>query len=203
MKPVLFALLALPAFAQTAAPKQPPSIDWGMDPADSKPPVPAGLEPWDPIDTKFPGRPLLPDPPTAAPSIFFGAAVSAQPQSSPKPQGSVFLAVSMSQKQRVYNYSQLIFSPAAGGKLQTSVLTGVAPYIRSIGICDLYGQGTGGVATSGGSASGAFAGGGLLSIPIGDKSKGWRAIVSVQVLKTAAGGTEQLIGIGIGIGKAQ
>jgi hypothetical protein len=87
------------------------------------------------------------------------------------------------------------FTPA-GKRLQTSVRTGMATPIRSIGQVQIYGLADAGTATVGTSSGSAFSGGGVALVPMG--SKGWQMVLGVRVLKTAVGGSQSFLEIGLG-----
>lgn len=186
-KLALFSLLAFPAFAHLP---DDPNLT----------PISGMLDEWTSAwgGAPFPAAPVT-APTPASPSVFYGLGVSAQPQSSPKPTGNAFLAILANEKARIYSFTAMDFAPTLNNprSIQTSISTGAATPLRSFGSVTLYGLGTAGVATGGGSSSGAFSGGGLLSIPI-HKGSAFKILLAVRVLKTAAGGTQQLIGLGFG-----
>jgi hypothetical protein len=140
-----------------------------------------------------------PAPAEANSPIFYGLFASAQPSTQPKPCGSAVLAIMMNQKAKLYSFTSVDFTPTGKhpGTIQTSVSTGAATPLRSFGSVTLYGLGTAGVATGSGSSSGAYSGGGLLSFPV-KKGSAYRYNIGVRVLKTAAGGTQQMIELGFG-----
>jgi hypothetical protein len=146
---------------------------------------------------------LAQSPPAPTPAntpVFYGLFAAAQPSTTPKPSGSAVLALMMNEKAKLYSFTCLDFVPT--GKhpqsVQTSVSTGAATPLRTFGTVTIYGLGTAGVATGTGSSSGAYSGGGLISIPIKSKLNGLLVLVGVRVLKTAAGGTQQQIEVGFG-----
>ena len=82
------------------------------------------------------------------------------------------------------------------GKVQSSVRTGIATPLRTIGTVTIYGLGDAGTSTTGSASGSAFAGGGIAIIPVG--RKGLQAVAGVRILKTAVGGTQTLVEIGFG-----
>ena len=129
---------------------------------------------------------------------FYGLGTSMMPQSSPKATGWAAMAYLVNSSAKLYSFSEIDYSLASDHKLQTSVRTGVATLMRSFGKIGLYGIGDAGVATTGGATGGAFSGGGVLLIPLGQKT---RLLIGVRVLKTALGDTQQYVEIGFGAAK--
>lgn len=137
-------------------------------------------------------------PAPALAQTFYGAGVSLIAQSSPKPSGWAVVATEVNQKQALWSFSETDLTTAAirNGLLavQSSARTGIATTLRSFGKWTLYGLADGGVATVGTATGGAYAGGGLLVIPV----KAINLLLGVRILKTSVGGTQSIIEIGFG-----
>lgn len=126
---------------------------------------------------------------------FFGAGFSSLPQSSPKPSGWAAVSILANKAAQVFSFSEMDFTPA-GKRVQTSVRTGMATPLRSIGNVQIYGLADAGTATVGTSSGSAFSGGGIALVPVGPK--GWQMVFGVRVLKTAVGGSQSVIEFGFG-----
>jgi hypothetical protein len=130
---------------------------------------------------------------------FYGAGMSALPQSSPKPSGWAVLAKSLDSKAQVYSFTETDYTYTPK-EIQSSVRTGLATPLRTIGKVVIYGVGDAGVATTGSASGSAFAGGAVALIPLPKNSM--MLVVGYRALKTALGDTQQLIEIGLGrVGK--
>jgi len=107
----------------------------------------------------------------------------------------------VSADQRIYSFttydvSKIQVKPFL---LQTSVRTGVAIYMRSIGPIELYGLGDAGVSYTSTNVGSALSGGGMAALHLGKTH--WSIIVPVRVLKTAQSSSQTVYEIGIGWGQ--
>jgi hypothetical protein len=80
----------------------------------------------------------------------------------------------------------------------TSVSTGLAQYLKSIGPARIYVVSTVGVSAGGESVGGTWTAGGAAVIPIG--SKGWCLMPNLRVLKSTVSEFQGIFGIAIGWG---
>lgn len=135
---------------------------------------------------------------------FYGGYVSGAPSTTPKPSGGAFVAVQASSAAEVYSFNQFDVTMAKRGAwcaqsecLVNSERSGIATEMKDLGIGKLWAFGTAGAASNGSSTTGAFAGGGFITIEI--KKSGWYIIPGIQVLQAAAaGGTTRIAFLAIG-----
>lgn len=130
---------------------------------------------------------------------FYGAGISAYPQTSPKPTGWAANVTTENAKQGVASFSEVDFTviKSASGKgfsLQTSIRTGQAVQLRTFGKSTLYALGDAGMATTGANTGLAGALGGQLVTPT--KWAGWSITYGARVLKSALGASQVLVEAG-------
>lgn len=116
---------------------------------------------------------------------FWGVCANAQPQTSPKPTGCAFSGVEISTTQQIYSFSETDIT-LVGQKLQTSVRTGGAIFLRKFGSAEVLTLIDGGVATTGVATTGAGAVGGMLIGPAGKHFPNFLVGIGVRYLKTGA-----------------
>lgn len=134
-------------------------------------------------------------PTTPTPATFFSGGLTVPSQGSPKNySGWLAVVTPVVKSQRIYSISETDYTDV-GGKITSSVRSGVATYLRSFGKVDLYGLGDAGVATNGSTSGAAYSGGGVVLIPTRWKSV--YGVVGVRFLKTNTN-TETLLEVGIG-----
>ncbi len=137
-------------------------------------------------------------------STFYAAGVSGLAQTSPKPTGWLVVATEVNKTADVWSLSETDYTYVSG-KIQSSVRTGLATSV-SIGSMKLptgmklYGLADAGVATTGSASSGAYAGGFVAIIPVTKFAIKFNFVPSIRVIRTAAGGTQLVWGLGLGKG---
>jgi hypothetical protein len=134
---------------------------------------------------------------TQAPKNFAAAGFGYNPAASPD--GWLAYATLLTDKGPIYNYSEITITSAsvkAGQfKAQTAITTGVATTVKTYGPLTIFGLANAGMATTGSTIGGAFAGGGVAVWKI--KNSVWSIVIGAQVLKTTAN-TQVLASIGVG-----
>ena len=137
---------------------------------------------------------------------WYGTGLSALPQSSPKPSGWAAYATCINTKAQLYSISELDYTavpqPHGPTILQSSIRTGFATPLRTFGPVTLYALADAGTATVGVGASGAYAGGGVLVIPL-PHPRDFTILIGIRSLHTNMGGTQQFVEIGFGWGIRQ
>lgn len=137
--------------------------------------------------------------------LFLAASLGAHAQSnwsgagiaygSPHVNGWASYAHRISEPALLYSFTSMDIT-AAHGQPQTSVRTGVATVIRSVGPVTVLGFGESGMATTASGFGGAFDGGGVAIIRLG--RGGLTLAVAARVLHTAMGGTQTVWEVGFG-----
>lgn len=138
---------------------------------------------------------------------FYGAGLTVQAQSSPKPSGWAVVATEINKSAQLYSLSESDFL-SVNGRIQSSVRTGFAVPISVSNVklpwnATLYGLFDGGVATNGTASGLAYSGGAVALIPVTMGSTKLDVILGVRVLKTNTGGTQLEAEIGFGKGGAK
>lgn len=140
-------------------------------------------------------------PPSSAPaSKFYGIFVTGYASTHPQPAGGMVLATEISASQQIYSFNETDWIPVRQTgtnkyTVQTSARSGFATMLRKFGPATLYALADAGVATNGGATGAAYAGGGVLTIPL---KSGWILFPGVRMLKSSVGGTQVVLGLGIG-----
>jgi hypothetical protein len=142
----------------------------------------------------FAQTPALP----VLPSNWVGAGAAYAGGGQPPIAGWASYAVLVSGKAGLYSFSSydLTVTKAKPYAVQTSVRTGMALVIRTIGPLTILGLGDAGMAQAPTSITGAFSGGGIGIYRIGKTA--WTLEVAVRRLKTPINGTSNAYEVGTG-----
>ncbi len=137
---------------------------------------------------------------TQLPDQFVAAGLAFNQYAAPNLNGWSSFAKAVKKDAGLYSFTTYELSSARTTPftLQTSVRTGLALALRSVGPVVIFGFGDAGMAASGTTLSGAFSGGGMAALPLG---KGWVLVVPVRVVKSAVGGQQVIFELGAGWGK--
>jgi hypothetical protein len=81
----------------------------------------------------------------------------------------------------------------------TSITTGVAQHIKTVGIARIFLLTTAGVAAGGDNVGYSWTAGGAVAIPIG--KKGWAVVPMVRVIKSSLTDFQGIYGVNVGWGK--
>ncbi len=129
----------------------------------------------------------------------FAAAGGAFNQSSKPPLAGWFsYGVKISDKGMLFSFTthDVLLSQAKPYTVQTSVRTGLATVLRTLGPIIILGLGDAGMAAGGTSVGGAFSGGGIGIIRLGKTN--WAIALGGRVIKTANGGSQTVYELGFG-----
>lgn len=116
-------------------------------------------------------------------SDVVGGGASFNQYSEPQISGNLIYAHKVSEGLYSFNLVDLTSKTAEPFTVTTSITTGLAQYVRTIGRARVYVVGTFGVSAGGEDVGSAFSSGGAAVIPLG--SKGWCLLPNVRVLKSS------------------
>lgn len=135
---------------------------------------------------------------SALPQNWAGVGAGLNQASRPPVAGWFSYATLISQSGQLYSFSthDVFLSQAKPYTVQTSVRTGLATVLRTIGPLVVLGLGDAGLAAGGTSVGGAFSGGGIGVLRLGKTS--WTIAAGARVLKTSTGGSQTVYELGLG-----
>ena len=144
---------------------------------------------------------LWPMPAQAEVGDFVGAGLAWNQLAAPQINGNLFYAHPILDEQGLYSFNLIDITSQTlrPFKVMTSITTGLAQRIRTIGAVKVYGLVTGGVSAGGQNIGGTYSMGGSGIVPIG--KKGWCVMVSAQVMKTTISEFQGIYGVAIGWGQ--
>lgn len=136
--------------------------------------------------------------PPALPQAWAGAGAAYNAYAGPPVNGWASYALLISAKAQVYSFTthDLTSSTAKPYTVQTSVRSGLATVLRTLGPIVILGFGDAGLAAAGTSAGSAFSGGGVGLIRLGKTQ--WTIALGGRQLKTAIGGSQTIWEMGFG-----
>lgn len=136
--------------------------------------------------------------PPTLPQNWAGAGGAYDPTSRPQVAGWTSYATLVSEKAGLYSFTTHDITSTKNHPytIQTSVRTGIAVVLRTIGPLVILGLGDGGMAGSGDTVGGAFSGGGVGILRLGKTT--WTLVTAVRHLKTATGGSQNTYQMGVG-----
>lgn len=131
---------------------------------------------------------------------FYGFAASALTSGHQQWTGSAVIATQLQKSQQIWSFSETdwIYAAPAGQstrRLVSSVRTGLATQLRCFGTACLYGLADAGASSNGTTSGAAYAGGGVLLIPIKNRLQ---LIFGARLIKSNVSNTQATISVGLG-----